>query len=185
MSARSPFSTNNQTWLGARLSYESHSHSIYREEVPRNISELAVKYKLDADGLLVQDLLEHRDFLAQRLGLPKHLLHVLSWGYGSVVIRYWVLRDVLPLAELALYREDARGRLTQHSVMEVCFAHHPSQEPNLVRCREIVHSSTERCVPLMHPFLLHCRWNSHHKLYIVRETQSTPVMFPASVTIVL
>ena len=147
------------------------------------MSELAVKYKLDADGLLVQDLLDHRDFLAQRLGLPKHLLHVLSWGYGSVVIRYWVLRDVLPLAELALYREDARGGLTQHSVVEVCFAHHPSQEPNLVRCREIVHSSTERCV-LLHPFFLQCRWNSHHKLYIVREMQSTPVMF-SCVTLVL
>ena len=99
------------------------------------MTELAVKYKLDADGLLVKDLIEHRDFLAQRLSLPKHLLHVLSWGYGSVVIRYWVLRDVLPLAEVALYREDSRGELTQQGVEDVCFANHPLQQPNLVRCR--------------------------------------------------
>ena len=99
------------------------------------MTELAVKYKLDADGLLVKDLIEHRDFLAQRLSLPKHLLHVLSWGYGSVVIRYWVLRDVLPLAEVALYREDSRGELTQQGVEDVCFANHPLQQPTLVRCR--------------------------------------------------
>ena len=97
------------------------------------MAEFAIKYKRDADGLQVIDLIAHRDFLTQQLGIPKHLLQVLSWKRGSVVIIYRTLRDVLPLAELALYREDARGELTQHGVEEIYFANHPSEQPNLVR----------------------------------------------------
>ena len=44
------------------------------------MGELIVKYRLDADGLKVKDLIEARDFLVQRLGIPEHLLQVLSWG---------------------------------------------------------------------------------------------------------
>ena len=103
------------------------------------MAELAVKYRLDEDGLLVKDLITKRDFLAQRLRLPKHLLQVLSWGKGSIVITYWIMQEVLPLAELALYREDARAELTQHGVENVHFASHPSEQPGLVRSRGMVH----------------------------------------------
>ena len=44
------------------------------------MAELVVKYNLDADGLIVQDLVTKRDFLAQQLGIPEHLLQALSWG---------------------------------------------------------------------------------------------------------
>ena len=47
------------------------------------MAELVVKYRLNADGLLVNDLIAERDFLAQRLGIPEHLLQVLSWGDGT------------------------------------------------------------------------------------------------------
>ena len=50
------------------------------KEAPSSMGELIVKYRLDADGLKVKDLITARDFLAQRLGIPEHLLQVLSWG---------------------------------------------------------------------------------------------------------
>ena len=124
-----------------RLSYWSH-FKLCREdsyEVPENMAEFAVKYKLDADGLQVNDLIAQKDFLAQRLGVPEHLLQVLSWERGSVVITYRIMRDVLPLAELALYREDARAELTQNGVVDVFFASHTSEQPGLVRSRGMVH----------------------------------------------
>ena len=96
------------------------------------MAELVVKYRLDADGLFVKDLITERDFLAQRLGIPEHLLQVLSWGQSSVVITYWILRDLLPLAELALCREDVRAELTQHGVEEVYLNSHPSEHPGPV-----------------------------------------------------
>ena len=100
------------------------------------MAEFAVKYDLDADGIYMTELIAKKDFLAQRLGIPKHHLQVLFWGRGSVVITYRVLRDVLPLAELAMYRENTQRELTQHGVKNVYFADHPSQQPNLVSCRE-------------------------------------------------
>ena len=103
------------------------------------MAEFAVKYKLDADGLQVNDLIAQKDFLARRLSVPEHLLQVLSWERGSVVITYRIMRDVLPLAELALYREDARAELTQHGVEDVFFASYPSEQPGPVRPRGMIH----------------------------------------------
>ena len=54
-----------------------------REDAPGNMAELVAKYRLHADDLLVKDLIAERDFLAQRLGIPMHLLQVLSWGGGT------------------------------------------------------------------------------------------------------
>ena len=108
-------------------------------EVPENMAEFAVKYGLDTDGLKVNDLIAQKDFLAQWLGVPSHLLQVLFWRRGSVVITYRIVQDALPLAELALYREDARAELTQHGVEDVYFANHPSEQPVLVRSRGMVH----------------------------------------------
>ena len=103
------------------------------------MAEFTVKYRLDADGLIVKDLVTERDFLAQRLGIPDHLLQVLSWEGGSVVITYWMVRDVLPLAELALCREDVRAELIQHGVEDVYLGSHPSEHPGSVSSRGMVH----------------------------------------------
>ena len=103
------------------------------------MAELTVKYRLDADGLIVKDLVAERDFLAQRLGIPEHLLQVLSWGGGSVMITYWTVRDVLPLAELALCQEDVRAELIQHGVEDVYLGSHPSEHPGQVSSRGMVH----------------------------------------------
>ena len=88
------------------------------------MAELVVKYRLDADGLLVKDLIAERDFLAQWLGIPEHLLQVLSWGQSSVLITYWMVRDLLPLVELALCREDVRAELTRHGVEVIYLGSH-------------------------------------------------------------
>ena len=101
--------------------------------VPGNMAEFAVKYGLNAGGIEVQELITQKDFLAQRLDIPEHLLQVLSWEEGCIVITYRIVRDVLPLAELVLYREDARAELTEHGVEDVYFASHPSEQPGLVR----------------------------------------------------
>ena len=96
------------------------------------MAELTVKYRLNADGLQVKDLVIERDFLAHRLGVPEHLLQVLSWEDGSIMITYWIVRDVLPLAELALCREDVRAELIRHGVEEVYLDSHPSEHPGPV-----------------------------------------------------
>ena len=99
------------------------------------MAEFVVKYRLDADGLLVKDLIAERDFLAQRLHIPEHLLQVLSWEDGSIVITYLMLRDLLPLAELVLCREGVREELTQHGVEEVYLDSHPSKHLGPVSSR--------------------------------------------------
>ena len=119
---------------------------LYREEPPRSLAELAVKYRLDADGLLLKDLVAGRDFLAQRLGVPNHLLQVLSWEAGSIVITYWILRSLLPLAELALCRENVRKELTQHGVTDVYLDDHPSEHFGPVSYRESSMHGLCQCV---------------------------------------
>ena len=100
------------------------------------MAELAVKYKLGADSLLLKDLVTERDFLAERLSIPEHLLQVISWGDGSIVITYWIVRDLLPLAELALCREDVRAELIQHGVEEVYLDSHVSDHHGQVCFRK-------------------------------------------------
>ena len=46
------------------------------------MAEFAVKYRQDVDSLLLNDLAKEKDFLAQRLGIPEHLLKVISWFPG-------------------------------------------------------------------------------------------------------
>ena len=105
------------------------------EDAPGTMAELVVKYRLDADDLSVKDLVTHRDFLAQRLSIPEYLLQVLSWRKGSVVITYWIVRDALPLVELALCRDDVQKKLHKHGVEAVYLDNHPSEQPNLVRSK--------------------------------------------------
>ena len=138
------------------------------------MAELAVKYRLDADGLLVKDLVTERDFLAQRLGVPEHLLQVLSWGDGSIVITYWFVRDVLPLAELALCREGVRAELIQHGVEDIYLGSHPSEQPDLVRCRGIVHDLCS-VVYSMTPLPLSTQVDQSLQTAHCKGAQSTPV----------
>ena len=58
----------------------NHFHTLYREDAPQTMAELIVKYRLDADGVLVKDLIAEREFLEKRLDIPEQLLQVLSWG---------------------------------------------------------------------------------------------------------
>lgn len=142
--------------------------TVFRVKVPGSMAELAVKYKLDADSLLLKDLVTERDFLAERLSISEHLLQVISWEDGSIVITYWVVRDLLPLAELALCREDVRAELTQHGVEVVHLDSQPSEHPGSVSAREWF--VLVACISLVFhdSFLLQCRWTIHCILYIVR-----------------
>ena len=142
------------------------------------MAEFAVRYSLDADSLLVKDLVTERDFLAERLGIPEHYLIVISWWCGSVVITYWIVRDVLPLAELALCREDVRAELTQHGVEEVYLDSHLSEHPGPVGSTGIVHR-WHACAgvcsippPLPYSMQVDQSLQTLHR----KETQSTHVM---------
>ena len=132
------------------------------------MAKFVIKYRLDADGLLVKDLIEERDFLAQRLDIPDHLLQVLTWEEGSVLVTYWMVRELLPLAERALCREDVRAELIERGVKEVYLGSHPSEHPGLVSSSGW--SFTVHYIPWL-PFPLYCRWSNLRRLYIVRETQ--------------
>ena len=116
------------------------------------MAELVVKYRLDADGLYVKDLIAERDFLAQRLGIPEHLLQVLSWGDGSLVIIYCILQDLLPLGELALCREDVRAELTRHGVEAVYLNSHPAEHPFSVSSRGWSIIDAVWCISWLSPF---------------------------------
>ena len=140
-----------------------------RKEAPPSMGELIVKYQLDADELKVKDLIAARDFLAQRLGVPEYLLQVLSWGKGSVVITYWIERDMLPLAELALHHDDVIAELTEHCVEAIYFGN-PSFHPGHVSSRGMVHSCQILNCIFRYPLLLPCRWTNHCKVCNVRET---------------
>ena len=133
------------------------------------MAELVVKYRLDANGFRVRDLIAERDFLAERLNIPEQLLQVLSWGEGSIVVTYWILRDLLPLAELALCREDVQAELTRHGVEEIYLGSHPSGHFGPVcfpgGCPLLVQNISWLMFPL------YCRWTNLCRLYIVRATE--------------
>ena len=132
------------------------------------MAELVVKYDLDSDGLRVEDLITERNFLAQRLGISNHLLKVLSGEKGSIVITYWILRDLLPLAELALCRDDVRAELIEHHLKEVYLDCHPSELPSPVSFGGTAHGLCS----VVHPvafFLLNCRWTNLCRVYTVRK----------------
>ena len=95
-------------------------------------TEIVAKYGLDADGLKVQDLITERDFLAQRLGIPGYLLQVLSWRPGSIVIVFLVLRELQPVVEPALRRNDVRTNLTSHGVEDIYLRRHSPDSSKLV-----------------------------------------------------
>ena len=96
------------------------------------LTEIVAKYRLDADGLKVQDLVTERDFLAQRLGIPGYLLQVLSWRPGSIVIVFLVLRELQPVVEPALRRNDVRADLTSHGVEDIYLHRHSPDSSKLV-----------------------------------------------------
>ena len=95
------------------------------------LAEIVAKYRLDADGLRVQDLVTERDFMAQRLGIPEYLLQVLSWRPGSVIIVFLLLQELRPLVELALRRSDVRAGLISRGVEAIYF---DGCSSNLVSC---------------------------------------------------
>lgn len=94
--------------------------------------EIVAKYRLDADGLEVQDLVTERDFLAQRLGIPESLLKLLSWRPGSIVIVFLILQELQPLVEAALHRSDVLASLTTHGIEDIYLCGHTPDSSDLV-----------------------------------------------------
>ena len=101
------------------------------------LMEIVAKYRLDADGLKVQDLITERDFMAQRLGIPEYLLQVLSWRQGSVIIVFLLLQEFQPLVEVALCRSNVCAGLSSHGVEAIYLN---GCGPNLVSCCVVAHS---------------------------------------------
>ena len=96
------------------------------------LSEIVAKYRLDADGLKVEDLIRERDFLAERLGIPGYLLQVLSWRPGSIVIVFLILRELQPLVERALHRSDFCANLASRGVEDIYLRQHSPDSIRLV-----------------------------------------------------
>ena len=55
--------------------------------------KLLVRYNWDADGITLEDVLESRRFLSSSLGIPDHLLQVLTVRPGSGIVEYLTLRE--------------------------------------------------------------------------------------------
>ena len=51
-----------------------------------DLEKMVVCYNLDADGITLEDLLRHRQFLSSRLKIPNHLLSFLEILIGSVIL---------------------------------------------------------------------------------------------------
>ena len=80
-----------------RLTKIHELQQIHKEECENEegFLKLAVHYGLDAGGLRVKDLLEERDFLADRLEIPRCLLIPQTWMRGnSITIVYWTLEEL-------------------------------------------------------------------------------------------
>ena len=55
--------------------------------------KLLVRYNWDADGITLKDVLESRQFLCSSLGIPDHLLQVVTVRPDSGIVEYLTLRE--------------------------------------------------------------------------------------------
>ena len=61
-----------------------------------DLEKMVIEYNLDADGITLEDLLRHRQFLISRLKIPNHLLSFLKVLIGSVILVFGVLEELVP-----------------------------------------------------------------------------------------
>ena len=61
-----------------------------------DLEKMVVRYNLDADGITLEDLLRHRQFLSSRLKIPNHLLSFLEILIGSVILVFGVPEELVP-----------------------------------------------------------------------------------------
>ena len=95
-----------------------------------DLEKMVVRYNLDADGIMLEDLLRHRQFLSSRLKIPNHLLSFLEILIGSVILEFGVPEELVPgvvkkIEEVwrELWREgivsiEVKGRV--FDLLEVC-----------------------------------------------------------------
>ena len=60
-----------------------------------DLEKMVVRYNLDADGITLEDLLRHRQFLSSRLKIPNHLLSFLEILIGSVILVFGVPEELV------------------------------------------------------------------------------------------
>ena len=60
------------------------------------LEKMVVRYNLDADGITLEDLFKHRQFLLSRLKIPSNLFSFLQILVGSVVLVFALPEDVVP-----------------------------------------------------------------------------------------
>ena len=61
-----------------------------------DLEKMVIEYNLDADGITLEDLLRHRQFLISRLKIPNHLLSFLKVLIGSVILVFGVPEELVP-----------------------------------------------------------------------------------------
>ena len=63
-------------------------------QTPDGLIRVAARYHLNSDGIPVSMLIEARDFLADKLKIPKKLLVPITYEEGSITIVFWTLAEL-------------------------------------------------------------------------------------------
>ena len=63
-------------------------------QTPDGLIRVAARYHLNSDGISVRKLIEARDFLADKLKIPKKLLVPITYEEGSITMIFWTLAEL-------------------------------------------------------------------------------------------
>ena len=88
----SPVLTQRLTQIKEKMAEHPPEHPMGRAD----LEKMVVRYNLDADGITLEDLLRHRQFLSSRLKIPNHLLSFLEILIGSVILVFGVPEELVP-----------------------------------------------------------------------------------------
>ena len=90
------------------------------------LTELAVSYNYDSDGITLEEILESQNFMHSSLGISKHLLQIFRVLSGSVVVVYQTLvefeSDILERLDQTLQNEVKMAEFARSSVISITIA---------------------------------------------------------------
>ena len=115
-----------------RQVHASHVQQWQQGTAGLELTEIVAKYRLDSDGLRVQDLVTERDFLSQRLRIPEYMLQVLSWRPDSGESVFLIMQELQPLVRPTLDSSDVRSSLTSHGIIDIYLRGHSPDSSNSV-----------------------------------------------------
>ena len=69
---------------------------ITEDTSPERMKRIVVRYNLDAEGITLEDIANNRLFLSSVLGIPPHLLVLISVLFGSLLLELWIPEELTP-----------------------------------------------------------------------------------------